>query len=397
MSGDVRRARVLIAGVSTRAAADSAAHAGYDVVALDAFGDIDHHPSVRALSVPRETGRRFSPAAGARVALSMPGDAAMYASGFENDPRAVAQLALGRALWGNAPDVLRRVRDPLALHQSLRCHGFLSPDVRTMAPASASTSRRAPGRAPGWLVKPLASAGGHRVRPWSGGLPARCYLQSFIAGTPGSVVFVAAGGGAVPLGVTTQLVGDHAFGASGYRYCGSLLRDPHAGGDAAAHLVRRATEVARHVAQAFGLVGVNGIDFIAQGGEPAVIEVNPRWSASMELVERAYGLSVFGAHAAACHSGALPAFQFEAAVRCAPVMGKAIVFARYAVTVGDTRRWLGDDSVRDVPPPGERVRAGQPVCTVFASGATEGDCYRALVAGARRVYRRLEAWASAAA
>ena len=28
------------------------------------------------------------------------------------------------------------------------------------------------------------------------------------------------------------------------------------------------------------------------------IEINPRWSASMELVERAHGVSVFGVHAA---------------------------------------------------------------------------------------------------
>ncbi len=46
--------RVLIAGVSTRAAAESAANAGFTVTALDAFGDLDQHPSVRSLSLPRD-------------------------------------------------------------------------------------------------------------------------------------------------------------------------------------------------------------------------------------------------------------------------------------------------------------------------------------------------------
>ena len=51
---------VLIVGVSTRAAAESAARAGFDVIALDAYADLDQHPSVRALSLPRDFGTAFS-------------------------------------------------------------------------------------------------------------------------------------------------------------------------------------------------------------------------------------------------------------------------------------------------------------------------------------------------
>src|SRR5216110_553778 len=36
-------------------------------------------------------------------------------------------------------------------------------------------------------------------------------------------------GRAVPVGVSRQLVGEHAFGAAGYRYCGNILA---AAGDA---------------------------------------------------------------------------------------------------------------------------------------------------------------------
>jgi len=63
------------------------------------------------------------------------------------------------------------------------------------------------------------------------------------------------------------------------------------------------------VCEEFSLVGVNGIDFVATRGIPYAIEVNPRWCASMELVERAFGLSVFGAHAAACRDGVLAGFR----------------------------------------------------------------------------------------
>src|SRR5438105_555764 len=104
------RARVLIAGVSARAVAESAARAGFDVVGLDAFGDRDQHPSVRALSLPRDFDTTFTASAAARVSRDIACDAVVYASTFENHPRAVRTLAAGRALWGNAPDVLAAVR-----------------------------------------------------------------------------------------------------------------------------------------------------------------------------------------------------------------------------------------------------------------------------------------------
>ena len=146
----------------------------------------------------------------------------------------------------------------------------------------------------------------------------------------------------------------------------------------------------------FDLVGANGIDFIARDGVPFPIEVNPRYSASMELVEQAYGVSVFGAHAAACARGTLPEFDLGRARRDTRAFGKAIVFARHDVTCGDTRPWLGDPTVRDVPHPNEHVPAGRPVCTVFATGADSAECYASLVRRADVVYATLESWASVA-
>ena len=143
----------------------------------------------------------------------------------------------------------------------------------------------------------------------------------------------------------------------------------------------------------FGLVGVNGIDFIARDGSPWAIEVNPRWCASMELVERAYGVSVFGMHASACASGGLPDFDLVRARRGARAAGKAVIYARRDVTVGDTRTWLTKhESIRDIPKPGESISAGRPVCTIFADAVDSPTCHDALVESAGRVYAQLEAW-----
>jgi predicted ATP-grasp superfamily ATP-dependent carboligase len=206
-----------------------------------------------------------------------------------------------------------------------------------------------------------------------------------VPGRSGSVVFVAARGRAVVLGTSRQIVGDAAFGASAFRYCGSLLLPCDQGG-------RQAEAIAQTASAAFGLTGVGGVDFIAADGVMHPIEVNPRWTASMELVERACGVSVFGTHAQACTTGVLPPVAVFGGSDTV-VHGKAIVFARNDVTVGDTREWLGDSSVRDIPRPYTRIASAQPVCTVFAQGPDEEACYDALVQRAGRVYEQLAHWA----
>ncbi len=193
----------------------------------------------------------------------------------------------------------------------------------------------------------------------------------------------------VPLGVSRQLVGERAFGAHGYRYCGSILAENDDW--ARTEFVSRSCDLARALVEEFDLVGVNGIDFVARDGLPYAIEVNPRWCASMELVERAHEISVFGMHAEACAAGALPEFDFTRSLRPFGAVGKAVVFATRNIVVGDTRSWLEDATVQDVPHPGEEIRAGQPICTVFAQSPDANVCYTTLVRRAEQVYGELRA------
>jgi len=393
--------RVLVAGVSTRAAATSAARAGFAVTAIDAFGDLDQAPSVRTVSLAPPFTARGAALAGQTVEC----DAVVYLSSFENHPKAISALADGRALWGNSPAVVRRVRDPLILAETLRARGFAAPEVRvsmgsgfsrTMMDETVGLKPEPTSSINKWLVKPLASGGGQRIHLWDRAtpLPRGCYLQELIDGISGSVVFAAAAGRAVAVGVSRQLVGETAFGAEGFQYCGNILTaaddservydDTH---------VEAACALAQAVADEFGLVGVNGIDFVSRDGSPYAVEVNPRWCASMELVERAYGFSVFAAHVSACTTGLLPAFDLKHERRDSRAIGKAVVYARRDVTVGDTRTWLTkQESIRDVPQPGARIAAGRPVCTIFADAADGRTCHDALVENADRVYAQLDAW-----
>ena len=375
--------RVLLAGVSTRGFAESAARAGYDVIAVDGFGDLDLRACATEVHVVR-VGGRFRARAAVAAVRDVSCEAAVYEAGFENHPGAVRALAARRVLWGNPPAVLARARDPRRLARVVGKAGLPAPRVRLTRPA--------PGVRGGWVVKPLHSGGGDGVAVWRTGrgapMPRRSYFQERIVGVTGSIVFVADGRRAVPLGLSRVLAGETAFGADGFRYCGNILGaagDPQFPADE--RLLDRATLLAQTVTRAFGLVGVNGVDFVARRGLPWAIEVNPRYTAAMELVERAYGISMFDVHVRACRHS-LPTFDLAAARRRAPdAVGKAIVYARRPIALGDTRPWVLDADVRDISPPGTRFAPREPICTIFARGRDATACFAALARRAAGIYR----------
>jgi predicted ATP-grasp superfamily ATP-dependent carboligase len=378
---------VLIAGVTTRAIAVSAAHAGYRVTAVDAFGDLDLRAVADVITLGPAAGTRFDPLAAAIAGERVPAGLVAYTSNLENHPKAVERLARGRRLLGNSPAALTRVRNPIALSASLRRRGFATPATRaTPVIESGGTT---------WLLKPRRSGGGHRIERWRHArrVPRGSYLQERIAGIAGSVIFAANGHNAVVLGLSRQLVGDSRFGAQGFRYCGSLIGSrttpvfPRQG-----EILEAAAALAGEVTREFGLVGLNGIDFIARKGVPYPIEVNPRYSASMELLERVHGLSMFELHLQACTGTLPPEVEVHPGIE-----GKAIVFARRDVILGNTEGWVGRQSFADVPHSGECIPGGRPICTVFARGSDQATCLRRLARQARVVYRRVRARARRAA
>ena len=151
-----------------------------------------------------------------------------------------------------------------------------------------------------------------------------------------------------------------------------------------AELLTRISEAAQLLTEAFGLVGVNGIDFMARGRIPYPIEVNPRWTGAMELAEHSYDLPLFAWHRDGC-AGRLPAFALTEARRGGSTRGKAIVFARGPLIMPDTRQWLGESWVADLPRPNERIEDGHPVCTVFGSGGDSTAAVRALLVAQARL------------
>src|SRR5262245_16720723 len=198
-----------------------------EVVAFDLFGDLDLAGRVVTRGSLSEL---------VDAAVGEPPSDVVYGASFENHPALVARLAERHTLLGNAPEILRAVRDPARLLSSPRMT-FAEPDS---------------GR---WVCKPLRGGGGIRVRDWAGGaVAAGSYLQERIDGLACSAAAVGDGRDAVVLGLTEQLIGLPAFGVSGYRWCGNIVtRLPSA-------LSEQAREICSRLAGEFGLRGLFGVD-----------------------------------------------------------------------------------------------------------------------------------------
>jgi uncharacterized protein len=348
-----------VISVSARMLAELGVRAGHNVVAVDRFGDFDLQQLCPSVSVLRDLGGQGGMAALVDAAESISAPSVIYGAGLENRPDLVARLAAGRRLLGCTPETLERVRDPATLAASLRSVGLAYPTTFSAADASRLTQRSRR-----WLRKPVRGGGGRGVREWRGGkLDGRVMVQEHIAGLACSAAAVADGRSAVLLGVSEQLIGRRGLGARGYAWCGNLV-PPRLGESEQGALAEAARAVCAHLASAFELRGLFGVDLVWDGERSWVIEVNPRPTASLESIEAAHEVDdAFSAHLDGCN-GILPSADLDRPPRRAA--GKAVLFATRDVRVGDTRGWPAR-GIRDVPHPDERIAAGHPVCTLISA------------------------------
>ncbi|MCC7086195.1 MAG: ATP-grasp domain-containing protein [Pirellulales bacterium] len=391
---------LIIVGASTRAASQSAIRAGFVPWQADCFGDVDLAAcgSVRRIE-PYPWGLL-------EIVREAPEAPWMYTGALENYPELIEQLASQRPLWGNSSAAVRQVRDPERLVENLNRAGF---DV----PRTQFTLDRTDQDRP-WLQKQLRSAGGREVAcpAWESlrdevSASKGSYFQQQIVGQPVSAVYVASGTDAKLLGITGQLIGNDGSGqcwctgdwtgATGFWYAGSIgpLTAP-------IWLRNRASEIGQCVARAFGLVGLFGIDAILTDDALRPIEVNPRYTASIEVLERAMAILAIELHVVSCErkrnaplAGPIRKPTVEAVHR---IVGKAVLYAQRDIDVPhDFSNWAADinsnrpwPTIADIPSAKSKIPRGWPICSVFAEADQFEETAIHLRQLAGQVYSRLD-------
>ena len=345
---------VTLVGTSVRAVAWSAVRAGERPLCLDLFNDTD------LLGLPGVIAKRMGNWPPEELDELVPeGIPWAYTGGLENYPRLVGMLAKQAPLHGNSGETLLNARLPWRWCEKLQAAGACVPEWAFAPPA---------GAADGWMHKPLRSAGGKGVRAWPEGgkaLPWRWFAQRKVEGLSASAVFAVSTGEFELLGVTEQWVGKEWLGSKGYAYCGSI------GPIEFSEDLRGQLELIGKGLQSMELRGLVGVDLVIEGDKAWVIEINPRWPASVELLERAGGYSAWEWHRWGCVGG-LP--RPRVAGKVSGCIAKAIFHA--PVDLEFPAEWPRNraNTWADLPAPGEKIKAGSPVLTCLAAAPTRLLC-----------------------
>ncbi|MGR8933508.1 MAG: ATP-grasp domain-containing protein [Gammaproteobacteria bacterium] len=363
---------LLIVAASGRMLAQSAKHAGLAPIVIDLFGDQDTHDLAFALQTVEalaETPLAHAvDALAARVEIS----AAVYGSGLEAHTSSLEYLFTRLKVYGNTPDTWRRLHDKRAFFAALAILAIPYPETCFIPPRTADN----------WLVKSYRSAGGAQINVYKTllGRTARaaqcndfhdapyedCYWQRYQPGVAMSALFLADDRKARIVGINRQW--SIAFPNRPFVFSGIMS---HA--ELPETQKHRLHEWLNALSREFALRGLNSLDFIWDGRQIRVLEINPRPSASIALYDELCDGGLLAAHIAAC-GGVLPNLE----LRNGPYSAYQIVYALHDCRIPATVDW--PSWVSDKPQANSFIRAGAPICSIMARGAAAqqlGDMLRA--------------------
>jgi predicted ATP-grasp superfamily ATP-dependent carboligase len=414
MKQESAQTEIIIVGASARACAQSLNLCGLTPYSVDLFCDQDTQdagPTARILQFPWDI---------PELIAENPGKPVMLTGGMENHPLILEEISQSHPALYCRSSALKSVKNPVELQSVL-------------AQAELPNLRIHPGSSPPlsgiWLKKPLHSAGGQKIAFWniSGrniieNDPEEYYFQEYLPGASFSATCLGVPDQAgvspdkphgVVLGLTRQLIGEEWSHAPAFSYCGSI--GPIRLSEESERLIEKLAHV---IAKQFEIRGLFGIDLVLdKQGIPHVVEVNPRYTASMEIFERLMGSSLLKLHFAAY--GWDPSVTLETWVsdltvpisypkgypeafwnlvqqtrnnmhRATGMMGKVVLFASQPLVVKDNWSWdnylatsFGTNKnecmqVADRPRAGVFVGTEDPICTLIVRGETESHTYDTL-------------------
>ncbi len=352
---------IIIAAISSRAYVQAALEAGFDVIAIDCFADVDTQLiAKKVIQIDAQQGQfDAKQLLNALNQLKLNNSIGFtYGAGFEAQPDLLDEIALILPIIGNHAEAIKQCKQPQSFFAL--CDLFAMPYPKTVFEKPSNTI--------GWLQKTIGASGGEHIKtvfplnlgpfnffPLNLGLSPAVYYQKIQAGTPISCLFLADGNKALIIGFNEQ-------------WCSSTLLSPYRFGGAVSQMPlseiaqNKLMEFIAAFTQNFALKGLNSCDFLLQGDDVFMLEINPRLSASVGLYQAKRG-NLFASHVSAC-LGQLSDW---------PVIDKKsraiqIIYANKQAKVPVDMDW--PEWVSDIPQPNSVIPAGMPICSVIAEART---------------------------
>ena len=344
----MRQQAILIVAQSGRFLAQIAARAGYHPIwVADCFGDSD----TLAIATQWHPISDLNDSAAILTTILALSDGEschlIYGAGIELFYHILDKLPSHIKLVGNSQKTVEAIKDP--------SHFFNTLDHLVIP--HPSTQLSPPKNTLGWLSKSVRGLGGSHIQCKPISPQGReIYYQRHIIGSSGSILFLANGVESQLLSINQQYTSDDTDRPF-------LLSGLAAPIDTFTCYQSTILSLLDRLMTRFDLYGLNSLDFIVNdAGELLVLEINPRPSASAELLTTT--LNLFDLHLAACF-GSLPT-DITASVDAVPHY-LHYLFATHKLKVPNDIIW--PLYCHDTPPAGHIIQKGEPICTAIVDSA----------------------------
>lgn len=346
--------------------AASALRAGYESVVIDLFADLDtRQTAMHCYAVPSLALADLLPAV-ELITRQFELQFVVYGSGLEPFPDSLALLQARFCCYGNSLETFNRINKKDYFFAQLDAMHIAHPEVAFDVVPKLKRG----------LLKPSAGEGGVGILPCSANvteLKEGFYWQRWVAGVPMSALFLADGHSAQLIGFNRQWTVQ-----PGLQFCGLINHAP---------LVlaqqKEIKQVLKQIVAVFALTGLNSLDFIYDGTNCQILEVNARPSASMCLYDSDFSKGLLYEHIRACDGDLIDSVPAHKNIRAYEVL-----YAVRSLEIPETMSW--PLWAMDRPASASVIEKKQPVCSIMASAKEAGQVRAILQHRKQIIFNQIE-------
>lgn len=404
---------ILVAGFNTRPLVYSLNRAGYDVYAVDFFGDLDLYPFVKdsliltkklssTYDLIKSNYSEYLPLLILELLEMYPKiKYLVIGSGLDDalEERIIVMKEIKRKKYriinlNNDIEIIKKCRNIEYMFNILKNYGFTVP--RTVSFGEVSTIEdklEYP-----FVLKKRSGSGGINIYKIQNKSdlsfkinllnretfdPKNWLMQEYIGGNPVSCTTISNGVVSEVISVNSQIVGDKNLNSpKEFMYCGNVV--PANISEAERMII---VELSLKLSSELGLKGINGFDFVLRDNYPYLMEINPRIPGSIRASEEALNINLLDLH---IKSFSNKGWEFVKKTlknaKTEHFVTKLIFFAPKEIDKIFLYEINALEHVHDKSEPIKNISKSEPVCTILFKAQTFSDSYL----GALRIVNKIK-------
>ncbi|MHA2182553.1 MAG: ATP-grasp domain-containing protein [Promethearchaeota archaeon] len=393
---------VLVVGFNTRPLAYSLRKAGYDVYAVDFFGDLDLYPHVKdSLILIRELDTNYSSIKSSysellssftlKMLRKYPDiDYLIIGSGLDDAYKEREDILSKRIEknykirdLNNEIETIRKARNIKQIYEYLKFNKFNVPisipyqrlkfyEHRLVFPIIFKRFKSAGGlnifkirtlEELNSLIKSLSVKNGN-LSDW--------LIQEYIEGIPVSCTTISNGKESIVISINRQIIGEPRLNPpKEFIYCGNTVP-----GGLSKKDDKLISKISIFLANKLGLRGINGFDYVLRDHYPYLMEINPRIPGSIRASEVSLDLNLLNLHVKSFDLNQWDSVKKSIkSKRSTGFTTKLIFFAPKEIREDLIVKINNLEYIHDQSEPNKNILKGEPLCTVLYKAHSFSESY----------------------